>query len=129
MALNKTTVSFLLAIGWLLLSTFLLLLPGNRFPQENWFDRIWVDKWVHIGMFAVMVILWCRALKTSNAGNRHLLKIFIFLTTGWFIYGIGMEFVQRYLVANRSFDTGDIIADGIGCAAGLFYSVRQYIKK
>lgn len=46
-----------------------------------------------------------------------------------FLYGIGMEFVQRYLVLNRSFDGGDIIADGIGALAGYLFSSRTYIKK
>ena len=55
--------------------------------------------------------------------------IFIVITIGWFAYGIGMEFVQKYLVANRSFDIGDIIADGVGCVAGLIYSWRRYIPK
>jgi len=46
-----------------------------------------------------------------------------------FLYGIGMEFVQRYLVVNRSFDVGDIIADGVGALAGFLFSSRTYIKK
>ena len=45
------------------------------------------------------------------------------------LYGIMMEFVQRYFIANRSFDTGDIIADGVGSAAGVIYSSGRYIKK
>ena len=56
-------------------------------------------------------------------------KIYIVIAISWFAYGIGMEFVQKYLVANRSFDIGDIIADGVGCIAGLIYSWRKYIPK
>ncbi len=40
-----------------------------------------------------------------------------------------MEFIQKYFIPNRSFDIGDIIADGIGSAAGLLISLRMYIKK
>ena len=45
------------------------------------------------------------------------------------IYGIGMEFVQRYLINNRSFDEGDIVADAVGCALGVFFSRKRFIKK
>ena len=44
-------------------------------------------------------------------------------------YGTGMEFVQKYFVANRSFDPGDIAADAGGCLLGLVVSLRTYIKK
>ena len=40
-------------------------------------------------------------------------------------YGIAMEFVQKYFVPFRSFDLGDIIADGVGCLAGFFYSIKK----
>jgi VanZ family protein len=40
-----------------------------------------------------------------------------------------MEFVQHYFIPNRSFDLGDIIADGAGSGLGGFLSVRLYIKK
>ena len=40
-----------------------------------------------------------------------------------------MEFVQKYFVAFRSFDPGDIVADGIGSLIGYFFAARRYIKK
>ena len=121
--------SFIPAVCWLVISTFLLVIPGNSFPQENWLDKIWFDKWVHIGLFAVMVVLWCRAMLRMNLAVVRRRKLFIFIAGLWLIYGIGMEFVQKYLVVNRSFDAGDIMADAVGCLAGLFYSMRSYIKK
>ena len=122
-------LSFVLALGWLVLSTFLLLIPGSNFPTEDWLDKIWFDKWVHIGMFAVMVALWCWAALGLKKNPEELKRIFIVLCLVWFAYGIGMEFVQKYLVPNRSFDIGDIIADGVGCLLGLYYSTRAFIKK
>jgi VanZ family protein len=40
-----------------------------------------------------------------------------------------MEFVQKYFVSNRSFDIGDILADGVGSFLGSAFSIRKYIKK
>jgi len=127
--LKSPKTALILPIGWLIVSTFLLTIPGSAFPKDNWLDKLWVDKWVHIAMFAIMVWLWCAAMPALGVSEARLLRTFILLTLGWFAYGIGMEFVQKYLVANRSFDIGDIIADGTGAVAGFFYSRKQYIKK
>jgi VanZ family protein len=114
---------------WLIISTILLTIPGKAFPKENWLEKIWFDKWVHIGMFTIMVFLWCWAILRTKLDTEKLKKVFILIALIWFAYGIGMEFVQKYLVVNRSFDSGDIIADGVGCLVGLIYSLRRYIPK
>jgi hypothetical protein len=127
--LKRSTIAFLLPVCWLLISTLLLTIPGSAFPKENWLDKLWVDKWVHIVIFGVMVWLWCRAMPLSGVAKNRLNGLFIFFAMLWFGYGIGMEFVQKHLVANRGFDVWDIVADGLGAIAGLIYSRRQYIKK
>jgi VanZ family protein len=121
--------SFVFPLVWLIISTLLLTIPGKAFPKENWLEKIWFDKWVHIGMFTIMVFLWCWAMLRMNLTKEKLKKVFILIALIWFAYGIGMEFVQKYLVVNRSFDSGDIIADGVGCLVGLIYSLRRYIPK
>jgi VanZ family protein len=107
-------------------------MPGKEFPSENWlsnlFDKIWFDKWVHIGMFTIMVAIWCWAASGKKTGSNNQKKLFITIALICFAYGIGMEFVQRHLVPYRSFEVADIIADGVGCAIGLIYSVKRYIK-
>jgi len=44
-------------------------------------------------------------------------------------YGIAMEFVQKYFIPFRSFDLGDIIADGIGCAAGYLFAIKRFYPR
>ena len=127
-SLNNIKPSFLFPFLWLIILTFLLAIPGNAFPKENWLDKIWFDKWVHIGLFAIMVILWCWAmLKICSVGAR-LRTLFIWIGLASLVYGIGMEFVQKYFINNRSFDEGDIIADAVGCVLGVFFSRRRFIK-
>ncbi|MEO7983052.1 MAG: VanZ family protein [Bacteroidota bacterium] len=124
--MKKIKPSFTYPILWLIISTVLLTIPGKAFPKENWLEKIWFDKWVHIGMFSIMVFLWCWAMQRMKFEKAKLKKAFVFIALLWLAYGAGMEFVQKYFVPNRSFDTGDIIADGVGCLAGLLYS-RRYI--
>jgi VanZ family protein len=72
-----------------------------------------------------MVFLWCQYVSASG-GKK--IRYFIQIAIYFFIYGIAMELVQKYLIPNRSFDLKDILADGLGCGVGLLISGR-YIKK
>ena len=128
--MSKTTFAFVAAIGWFITSVVLLTLPGTAFPEEDWLDKIWFDKWVHIGMFGLLVLLWCLFIyyfkkdKSKNIAGAFWTIAMIFLG-----YGIGMEFIQKNFIPHRSFDFGDIVADAVGCFAGLIFSLKRYIKK
>ncbi len=117
------------AVSWLIITTLLLTLPGSAFPKENWLDKIGFDKWVHLGLFAIMIFLWCWLASQLLHGSKKLLPFFLLITLFFSGYGIAMEYVQENLVSNRSFDTGDIYADIAGCVLGFGYSYWRYIKK
>ena len=119
--LKSKNFQYSAALFWLCLITVLLVIPGSKFPKENWLDKIWFDKWVHIGLFAILVFLWCRTVSR--------IKAFYFIAAAAVFYGIGMEFVQKYFVSNRGFEILDIVADATGCVLGMFYSLVQYRKK
>jgi VanZ family protein len=108
------------AILWFITCTILFTLPGSAFPKENWFDLIWFDKWVHIGLISILVFLVCWSVYRFN--NRLLSdQTILWVVAMASFYGLLMEFVQLYFVANRSFDGGDVVADTVGAvAAGLF---------
>jgi VanZ family protein len=120
---------FLPAISWVFISFVLLTLPGSAFPKENLFDKIWFDKWIHIAMFGIMTVLFCLGLSKREFFFKKQKKHFLLAGIFCLLYGIAMEFVQKCWIPNRSFDMGDIIADGVGCAAGVIYSYKRYIKK
>lgn len=115
------------AIGWLLMVTFLLVLPGSAFPKETWLSKIQFDKIVHIGVFAILVTLFCRAFYQKALTTKNS-SIFILIAVVAIIYGLLMEFVQKNYVPNRSFDKGDLIADAIGAIAGYIFSRWLYLK-
>jgi VanZ family protein len=124
--LKKYPFSIWPPLAWFIFITILLCLPGSALPEENWFDKIWLDKWIHIGLFSIMVILWCRVY-SIKPGKK--IRFFLYISLSCFLYGIMMEFAQKYLIPNRSFDLGDIAADGVGCAIGFLFATRVYIKK
>jgi VanZ family protein len=126
----KNQFRFLLpAIAWLIVCTILLTLPASAFPKEKWYTKIpMFDKWVHIGLFAILSFLFCWAIFKITAKSFEKKKQFIQTGILCLLYGILMELVQRYFIANRSFDAGDVVADGVGAFAGIFYSLKKYIK-
>ena len=73
-----------------------------------------------------MVFLWCRSI-TALTEKKSI--FFIQIAFYFLLYGIAMEFIQKYFIPNRSFDVVDILADGVGSATGLLISLRLYIKK
>ena len=119
--LSKTR-RFILAVAALLFFSFLFCIPGSAIPKDDWLDKIWADKWVHIGIFISLVFLW------SNAFEINTTQGFFILVFVAVLYGLAVEIVQDQLVVNRSFDLGDLVADFIGCLGGVWLRTR-YIKK
>jgi VanZ family protein len=84
---------------------------------------------VHIGLFLILVTVWCRAYAGKKKEVRRLKKVFKWIALLSLAYGIIMELVQHYFIPFRGFDYGDIVADAAGCLAGFIFSARKYIKK
>lgn len=79
-------------------------------------------------MFFLMVVLWWGAIKKTKP-QSPINQLILLTGISCLLYGIGMEFVQEYLVVNRSFDIGDIIVDALGCTVGIIYCMRKVHKK
>lgn len=121
-----TIKSFRPAIIWFILSSIAFCLPGKTLPDNAWFAIIQLDKWIHFGLFSVMIILWCSPLPHQPKFQQHLITLMIVISISFFCYGVAMEFVQHYFIPNRSFDVGDIAADAVGCLIGFFFVKRQH---
>ena len=119
---------YLPALLWFVLCCVLFTLPGSAFPKEDWLDLIWFDKWVHIGLISILVLLPCFGRRFSTRQSLTLTYILLFVLLGS-LYGVVMEYVQLYFVANRSFDGGDIVADIIGALLGGAFAYWRWGKK
>lgn len=73
---------------------------------------------VHIGMFAILVMLVLFPLQLRLEAPLAL-KTIVAVALAALAYGITMEFVQEYYIPNRSFDVFDMLADGVGCLSGV----------
>ena len=41
------------------------------------------------------------------------------ISIGFAIYGVLIEFAQKFLASQRDFDVNDMVADAVGCAIGF----------
>jgi len=112
-------IPFLPAITWLITSTILLSLPGDDLPENNFFDIPYFDKYVHFGMFFILTVLFCYPFVRTTTNGSGVKSIFKEIAIAAIAFGVAMEFVQKYLVINRSFDVIDIVFDTLGSVAGL----------
>lgn len=124
--MQQKRLSFFIAIAWLLIVTLLLCTPGTEFPKITWKDKIFLDKWIHAGLFVILVIAWCWVYAKRPGINKK--KVFIKIALWVFLYGIVTELVQEYFVPFRSFEIPDIIADGVGSVAGYIISIKRFNK-
>jgi len=69
--LKRLIISFSLSLSWLFLTTYLLVMPSDgggliqlirRWRLEKYLVGLEADKIVHVGLFFVLVALWCWAV-------------------------------------------------------------------
>lgn len=80
-----------------------------------------LDKWVHLFLFLVLVLLWCRAHLVKSKKN------FLAIAVISAFYGVIMEMVQHYFIPYRSFDYRDMIANCLGAAIGYLISLKKLL--
>lgn len=119
--LQSKNTRWAIAILYLVFISVLFCLPGSAFPKTNWLSKIWFDKWVHIGFFAVLIILWNWA---ANSTKKSYTVLIMILAAA---YGLVVELVQHNFIPNRGFDIGDWIADIAGSIVGLWLWTK-YIR-
>jgi hypothetical protein len=105
----------------------LLSLPGDEFTDHtSWISKImalpYADKVVHMGLFgslALSLFFHFEMLTDTRYKTTRAKAIALIICI---LYGIGMEYYQKYYVPSRGFDVLDMLADAIGalCALPLF---------
>lgn len=117
------------AILWILLVLYLCTIPGKDIPNDPFFEKIHMDKLVHMGLFGCTVLLLCIGYYRSK-GHISFLTLTLFWLVAAF-YGLAIEFIQKYWAVDRSFDMMDAMADAIGALCGIiaFLFVRRWWLK
>ena len=115
------------AIAYLVFTFYLFTLPSQKLPKIPWAEKIYFDKIVHFGLFTVLICLFAYPFNKFAIANKKRLNWFFLFSIIGVVYGISIEFIQKYYIPNRSFDLFDIVADTIGCIVG--YIVAKWLFK
>jgi len=118
---------FIPGIAWFFIVLYIMCLPGSDIPSANWLSYIYFDKWVHVGLFALLVVLLCRPFYKSDFNKRERLQYFIKIAIAASIWGLTVEFIQKYFVPGRSFDMLDWAADSFGALIAFFICRKFYL--
>lgn len=121
-------IYFAPAAVWFAISIILLTLPGNDLPQSSLLNLPYFDKFVHLVMFFLLTILFSYPFSKMPAPPAVKAAIFNKVALYVILYGILMEFIQKFFTSARSFDVIDILFDSLGSVSGLL-TVRQYALK
>ena len=114
------------ALLWTIIIFILLALPGSMIPSEANFRIAHFDKYVHISLFCIFVILWSFHYAAKPGKNRSLFFVIFLIACS---YGIAMEYVQKYFIPFRDFDLYDILADVAGAAAGYLLVRLLFLRQ
>ena len=105
---------------WALLILILCGIPGRDIPHISFLELLSFDKFVHAGIFFVLILLSTRGfvLQTTYTKvhqNPKVIALLICVT-----YGGLLEVMQGTIFEERSADIYDFIANSFGCVMGLF---------
>jgi VanZ family protein len=114
--------SFIPAILWFIFISVLFFLPGSELPDEDWFHKVYLDKWVHSGFFFLLVYLVCLPIILRSPSAIVWINQTVVAAI---CYGVVVEFIQKWWVPGRSFDVLDMLFDSIGALAAGWLGRRH----
>jgi len=101
-----------------ILVTILFLMPGSDIPGV---EIPFIDKWVHIGLFLALSLLWTLLLDRKDlAYTKAMVLLFLLLL----FYGMVIELIQHTLLPTRTADPWDVLANTIGILLGIWMGRR-----
>ena len=109
-------------------------MPGSEIQGTSWISIIlhlpFADKIIHMGLFGSLALsLFSHFEQYSNISFRSTRTKALSLIL-CILFGIGMEFYQKYFVPSRGLDVIDMLADAAGALLALpfFNMVKHYIQ-
>ncbi len=116
---------FLPGIAWFFVVGILTLMPAKDIPTVNWMDNIPnFDKIVHAGLFGGLSLLFILPLLKSRFSEKQKLNYSIKISLAAIIWGITIEFLQKFYVPSRDFDLLDWAADSVGVIIAFWIITR-----
>ena len=120
---------FLPGIAWFFLVLILICLPGDDLPNtDNWMSAIYFDKWVHVGLFSILSLLFMKPVCKSDLLKKEKWNIVIKIALAACVWGLTTEFIQKFYIPGRAFDLFDWAADSAGVILAIVVCKYFYFK-
>lgn len=112
--------TWLWVIAEIVIIFVLLSLPGNNFhTTSNWFGYIPIDKIVHIVLFGSLSFSIFYHFEHLKNKRYKTIRAKAYVLIFCMLYGIAMEYYQKYFVPSRGFEVADMLADTVGAMVAL----------
>lgn len=110
--------AYTFSVIWALIILALCSMPGRFIPSTTWLELLSFDKFVHAGIFFVLVSLLGVSVE-AHQQQKNLFFIYVALSV---LYGGALEIMQATVFSERSADLYDMIANSFGCLVGAVAS-------
>ena len=115
-------------IAWFFVVLILICLPDNDLPKpESWMEKVFLEKWVHAGMFGILAFLFMWPVSKAGYSNAIKWVYFIKIALATCLWGLATEFIQKFYIPGRSVDIMDWAADTLGIAAAIIYARKKLL--
>ena len=104
---------------WALIILILCGIPGRDIPHISFLELLSFDKFVHAGIFFVLLLLTLRGFLMQSRFARLKSSSRFIAALICIAYGGLLEIMQGTLFQERSADIYDFIANSFGCLMGL----------
>ena len=126
---NKVSlIKFIPGIIWFAVVLTLIWIPGKDIPKSEFLFEIDFDKFVHAGIFGLLVILFCWPFYKTDIAHQKKIRYFIIIALLTSAFGYGTELIQKYWAEGRSYDLMDWLADSAG-VVGAFVFCRKFFAR
>lgn len=107
----------------------LICLPKDKVPKVNdWWNLIFIDKWIHAGLFGIQTLLLIVPfMNNKSVALKKNKTIYSWIAIGVCIWGLITECIQLN-IPGRSFDWLDWAADSLGVLIIWIY-MKVTLKK
>ena len=97
---------------------------------SHWFDNLPIDKLIHIFLFGSLSLSILSYFQYSTNSSLKTIRAKALALIFCILYGISLEYYQKYFVPSRSFDVIDMLADATGALVALpfFNWVKHFIQ-
>ena len=105
------------------------MIPGKDLPESEFLFKIDFDKFVHVGIFGLLAVLFCWPMHKTGVGRQKKILYFVLIAVLTSAFGYCTELMQKYWAEGRSYDLMDWLADSTGALGAFIFCRLFFLKK